>query len=233
MGIRPIDIAKKLGITTSALKHYEKWGIVPPAERAPNGYRLYTEEHAAYFECIRAMFPGFGVDVTKQVMKKLQEREVDDALWIVSEVQARLQQDKILAERTIRILETEQLDAVDARGRKKELTIGEVAAEIGVPASAIRHWEKEGVLILPRDQDNGYRKFDGAQIRQIMIIRILRSANYPLEVIKDILHELEHHQVHNARRVLKDTLVYLNYLNHNQIRGVHYLYQLCQVLKLM
>lgn len=233
MGIRPIDIAKKLGITTSALKHYEKWGIVPPAERAPNGYRLYTEEHAAYFECIRAMFPGFGVDVTKQVMKKLQERELDDALWIVSEVQARLQQDKILAERTIRILETEQLDAVDARGRKKELTIGEVAAEIGVPSSAIRHWEKEGVLILPRDPDNGYRKFDGAQIRQIMIIRILRSANYPLEVIKDVLHELEHHQVHNARRVLKDTLVYLNHLNHNQIRAVHYLYQLCQVLKLM
>lgn len=233
MGIRPIDIAKKLGITTSALKHYEKWGIVPPAERASNGYRLYTEEHAAYFECIRAMFPGFGVDVTKQVMKKLQERELDDALWIVSEAQARLQQDKVLAERTIRILETEQLDAVDARGRKKELTIGEVAAEIGVPTSAIRHWEKEGVLILPRDQDNGYRKFDGAQIRQIMIIRILRSANYPLELIKDVLHELKHHQVHNARRVLKDTLVYLNYLNHNQIRGVHYLYQLCQVLKLM
>ncbi|AYB42989.1 MerR family transcriptional regulator [Paenibacillus lautus] len=233
MGIRPIDIAKKLGVTTTALKHYEKWGIVPPAERAPNGYRLYTEEHAAYFECIRAMFPGFGVDVTKQVMKKLQERELDDALWIVSEVQSRLQQDKILAERTIRILETEQLDAVDARGRKKELTIGEVAAEIGVPTSAIRHWEKEGVLILPRNQDNGYRKFDGAQIRQIMIIRILRSANYPLEVIKDVLHQLEHHQVHNARRVLKDTLVYLNYLNHNQIRGVHYLYQLCQVLKLM
>ncbi|MGG4094655.1 MerR family transcriptional regulator [Paenibacillus lautus] len=233
MGIRPIDIAKKLGITTSALKHYEQWGIVPPTKRAPNGYRIYTEEHAAYFECIRAMFPGFGVDVTKQVMVKLQESELDEALWIVNEVQANLQQDKILAERTIRILETEQLDVVDTRGRKRELTIGEVAAETGVPTSAIRHWEKEGVLNLPRDRENGYRKFDGAQIRQIMIIRILRSANYPLEVIKDVLQELEHHQVDNARRVLKDTLVYLNYRNHNQIRGVHYLYQLCQVLKLM
>ena len=119
MGIRPIDIAKKLGITTSALKHYEKWGIVPPAKRAPNGYRVYTEEHAAYFECIRAMFPGFGVDVTKQVMIKPQEKELDEALWIVNEVQANLRQDKVLAERTIRILETERLDVVDARGRKR------------------------------------------------------------------------------------------------------------------
>lgn len=233
MGIRPIEIARKLGISTSALRHYESWGIVPPAARTASGYRIYTEEHAAYFECIRAMFPGFGVDVTKKVMKKLQEKELDEALWIINEVQARLHHDKTLAERTIRILETEQLEDADTHGRKDKMTIGEVAAETGVEATAIRHWEKEGVITLPRDEGNGYRTFNRALVRQILIIRILRSANYPLEVIKVVLQELQHHQVHNARRLFKETLVYLNYLNHHQIRGVHYVYRLCAVLKLM
>jgi len=59
--VRPIDIARKLNISTSALRHYEDWGIIPPVERGANGYRVYTEVHVAYFECIRAMNAGFGM----------------------------------------------------------------------------------------------------------------------------------------------------------------------------
>ncbi len=33
MELRPIDIAKKLDVGTSAMRHYEEWGIVPPAKR--------------------------------------------------------------------------------------------------------------------------------------------------------------------------------------------------------
>jgi len=57
--LKPIDIAKKLNISTSALRHYESWGIIPTVPRSSNGYREYTEEHVAYFQCIRAMLPGF------------------------------------------------------------------------------------------------------------------------------------------------------------------------------
>jgi len=35
MELRPIDIAKKLDVGTSAMRHYEEWGIVPPAKRKP------------------------------------------------------------------------------------------------------------------------------------------------------------------------------------------------------
>ncbi len=73
--IRPIDIANKLGVSTSALRHYESWGIVPPVERAANGYRMYTEEHVAYFECIRSMAPGFGIQLTSRVTLLLQQRK--------------------------------------------------------------------------------------------------------------------------------------------------------------
>ena len=43
----------------------------------PNGYRLYTEEHVAYFECIRAMNEGFGMDLVRKIMPLIQERKID------------------------------------------------------------------------------------------------------------------------------------------------------------
>lgn len=231
--IRPIDIARKLNISTSTLRRYESWGIVPPAERAANGYRMYTEEHVAYFECIWAMLPGFGRNITKEVLRKVQRKEVDDALWLVNKEQARLHQDKAMAEKTVRILENEEFDKFELVGKRKWMTIGEVSAFVGASSSAIRHWEKEGLISLPRDQGNGYRKFNRTQIRQIQVIRILRSANYPLEIIKQVIQELGHNHIEVARRFARDSLDKLNCINRHQVRGIYYLYRLCSLLELL
>lgn len=233
MKIRPIDIARKLGISTSALRHYEEWGIVPPVERAQNGYRIYTEEHVAYFECLRAMLPGFGMDVTKRVLLNVQNKEVDAALWLVNESQASLHHDKTIAERALQILETEELDNLEIKGKRKWMTIGEVSAETMIPSSAIRHWEKEGLITPVRDQENGYRRFNRSHVRQILIIRTLRTAVYSLEVIREVMRELDHHNVEQARQIARDSMKYLNNRNQTQLRGAHYLYQLCRMLMLL
>ncbi len=111
--MRPIDIARRLNISTSTLRNYESLGLVPPVPRAANGYRVYTEEHVAYFECIRAMIPGFGIPITREVVRKLQKQEVDEALWLVNEQQALLHREKVLTEKTIRLLETDELDKLE------------------------------------------------------------------------------------------------------------------------
>ncbi len=97
--IRPIDIAKKLNISTSSLRSYEERGIVPKPERSSTGYRIYTEEHVAYFECIVAMSPGFGMDITSAVLKNLQREELDAALWIINNAQVANYEDKIMIKR--------------------------------------------------------------------------------------------------------------------------------------
>ena len=233
--IRPIDIANKLGISTSALRHYESWGIVPPVERAANGYRIYTEEHVAYFACIRAMAPGYGIQLASRVMLLLQRREAEEALWIVNEAQAALHQEKNIAEQTMRILDNKELDDIELKLPKKRklLSIGEVAEQTGVPASAIRHWEKEGLLTPPRDQDNGYRRFSPAQVRQVLLIRTLRIAIYSLDTVKQVMKQLDENNVENARKIVKESLFYLSQRNHDQIRGAHYLYALCKLLGLL
>ncbi|MBW7460074.1 MerR family DNA-binding transcriptional regulator, partial [Paenibacillus sepulcri] len=74
---KPHEIARELHISTSALRHYESWGVVPIPERAANGYRLYTVVHLAYFRCLRTMFAGFGVAVTCDVLRHIQKSDMD------------------------------------------------------------------------------------------------------------------------------------------------------------
>ncbi|XEC96587.1 MerR family transcriptional regulator [Paenibacillus tarimensis] len=233
MTIRPIDIARKLNISTSALRHYEEWGLIPPVKRGTNGYRIYTEEHVAYFECIRAFYPGFGMEVTREVLQKVRNREVDEAIWLFTGQQAKLHQDKIIAERTVQVLETKELDLLDAKGRKRYLTIGEVSKETSVPSTAIRHWEKAGLITIPRDQENGYRRFGTPQIRQVLVIHTLRKSIWSLDVIKQILLELEQNQIERARLIAQESLRNLNRINRDQHRGIYYFYRLCKLLKLV
>lgn len=227
--IRPADIANRLGISTSALRYYEEWGIVPTVERGENGYRRYTQRHVAYFECVRAMSPGFGMDATKAVMRCLVAGKTDEALWRVSAEQASLHARKQMADQTIQVLDTDALDPVDRRGRPKRMTIGEASAKTSIPASAIRHWEKMGLVEPERDPDNGYRYFGPAQIRRILIIGTLRSAVWSLETIREVIRELDHHNVEQARRIAREALRFLSELNRCQMRGIHYLHRLIEM----
>lgn len=228
MKLRPVDIARRLGVTTMALRNYEESGMVPPVRRAPNGYRQYTEEHEAYFECIRAMQTGFGLDLTGKVLRCVIRGEVEEALWLVNEAQAGLYGRKQMAEKTLQVLELKELDLIEAKVPKRSLTIGEASQETGVPASAIRHWEKMGLVEAARNPENGYRTFHPAQVRRIRIIGTLRTAVWSLEVIREVIRELDHNNLEQARRIAQESLRFMNETNRHQIRGIHYLHRVLE-----
>lgn len=142
---KPIELARELHISTSALRHYESWGVVPSPDRSANGYRLYTKVHLAYFRCLRAMFPGFGFTTTYEVLRNIQNADTDAAFWLVNKEQADLQHEKATADQTLELLKNLELPTVANNKLKKHMTIGETATFTGVSKSAIRHWEKEGL----------------------------------------------------------------------------------------
>jgi len=43
-GLKIGELARQSGATAKAIRFYERKGVLPPAERAPNGYRLYDGE---------------------------------------------------------------------------------------------------------------------------------------------------------------------------------------------
>ena len=224
--IKPIEIAKKLNISTSALRHYESWGIVPPPLRRPNGYRMYTEEHVAYFECIRAMYMGFGMDTVRKIMPLIQQKKLTEALWVVNQVQVNLHNDKRRAEQALKVLELEELEGFSTRYHKDWYTIGEVAEEIDVASSTLRHWENEGLIEPQRDLESGYRKYSRADVRRLLIIRTLRSAVYSLDIVREVLAEIDQNSISHARKIVSDSLIHVDNLIKVQLRGLYYLYKL-------
>ncbi|MFD1739352.1 MerR family transcriptional regulator [Bacillus salitolerans] len=230
--IRPLDIAKKLNISTSALRHYESWGIVPKVERKENGYRIYTKEHIAYFECIRAMNTGFGMKVIRETMPLIQQKKITDALWLVSKVQAKLYEDKMKAELALNVLELDNLDEiVNPFSKKNWYSIGEAAKAIGVANSTLRHWEKEGLILPERDDESGYRIYNKSDIRKLVVIRTLQSAVYSLDVVREVLGEMDKHNISEAIRITRESLVYYDYLVKEQLRGMRYLHLLCVMVE--
>lgn len=224
--VRPIDIARKLNISTSTLRHYESWGIVPPAARKKNGYRIYTEKHVAYFECIRAMYTGFGMGFVRKIMPLVQQQKFTQVLWLVNEKQAELDKERKKTEKVIEVLEVKAPDKIPVRKHKDSYTIKEVSETIDVPTTTIRHWENEGLIEPHRDEENGYRKYTKADMGKLLVIRTLRAAYFSIDVIREMIKEFDQNNISKAKKVATDSLVYMDYLIQEQLRGLYYLYKL-------
>ncbi|WP_055588506.1 MerR family transcriptional regulator [Peterkaempfera griseoplana] len=59
------------------------------------------------------------------------------------------------------------------------ITIGEAAAQLGVEAHVLRHWEHVGALTVPRDA-NGYRLYDRDVLEQARTVLKLRHIGLSL-----------------------------------------------------
>ncbi|WP_369938618.1 redox-sensitive transcriptional activator SoxR [Plantactinospora sp. BB1] len=68
----------------------------------------------------------------------------------------------------------------------EELTIGELAERSGVPASALRFYERQG-LIGSRRTSGNQRRYHRSTLRKVAFIRASQSVGIPLSVIGEVL----------------------------------------------
>jgi len=71
-----------------------------------------------------------------------------------------------------------------------ELTIGEVAKQAGLQASALRYYESIGLLPAPR-RVNGQRRFNADVLQRLDVIQIAKEAGFSITEIKTLLHGFE------------------------------------------
>lgn len=62
------------------------------------------------------------------------------------------------------------------------MTIGEAAAQVGVEAHVLRHWEQVGALTVRRDR-HGYRVYDDQTVEQARTVSKLRRVGLSLPEI--------------------------------------------------
>ena len=70
-----------------------------------------------------------------------------------------------------------------------ELTIGELSARSGVAPSALRFYERQG-LIVARRTDGNQRRYDRATLRRVALVQAGRAAGIPLTRIRAALDTL-------------------------------------------
>lgn len=232
MTIRPIDIARKFGVSTTTLRHYEDFGIIPPVMRSPNGYRIYTHEHIAYFICIREMMHGFTLSEIAKMLKSVMENRHDEALWTANKAQAALQNDKFVCEQIkLRLMQKKKTTA------PKEFTIDAVSKITGIVPSTIRYWDKVGLISANRCTANNYRTFTQAHIDEILIIQALKLAmrargeKYAVEQLRREMHQLSFADREKISAIVAGIENHLAALNRAQIRSVYALYNLCMQIE--
>jgi DNA-binding transcriptional MerR regulator len=79
---------------------------------------------------------------------------------------------------------------VTSQSPDRLLTIGELARESGLTVSALRFYDREGVLV-PADVDpvTGYRRYAPAQVREARLVAGLRRVGMPLSEVALVLEQ--------------------------------------------
>lgn len=77
--------------------------------------------------------------------------------------------------------------------RQRGLTIGYVAERTGLPPSAIRYYEDEG-LVTPDRNESGHRRYARSDIRRLSFVTISQGLGFAIAEIREALSSLPEHR---------------------------------------
>jgi DNA-binding transcriptional MerR regulator len=189
MGLRPVDLARRAGVSTQLVRNYEAAGILPPAPRSDTGYRQYGPEHVSALLTYRALAPGFGAQTATEIMRAVHDGDEALAYRLVDAAHAALHEQRLAtdaASEALAALATENVDELAG----PSLLVGELAHRLGIRTSALRVWEAAGLLAPTREPGTKYRRYGPEQVRDARIIHMLRQGRYYFEQIKPVLDGL-------------------------------------------
>lgn len=82
-------------------------------------------------------------------------------------------------------------------------SIKDAAEQFSISAHAIRYYEKEGLITIPRD-DNGVRQFDDKAISRLKAITYYRNLGLSLKQIKQLMADFHNHE--KSLQILRENL---------------------------
>ena len=202
--LRTSDIAKAVGVHPNTVRLYEAWGFLPPIPRSKSGYRQFTPAHREQMKLARTAlqwpYPG-GKSVVIELINQAADGNLGEALELAYQYLAQVQAEQAHAETAVAFLEKwAQGQVMDTT--KRPLQIGEAAERLAVSADMLRNWERNGLLTVPRNPENGYRLYGAPEIGRIRVIRMLRQAGYSMMAILRMLRQFDAGETEGLRQAL-------------------------------
>jgi DNA-binding transcriptional MerR regulator len=183
--VRPSDLAREHGLSTQAVRNYEESGFIPPAERTPSGYRIYTPLHASALRTFLALIPAYGHARAGHLMNLVHSDSLDEVLLTIDRGHEQLLRDRETLNSVSRAVEnlTEFEPVLEPR------SIGELARRLDVTPATLRAWEEAGILV-PSREPTGYRTFSAEDVRDAELAHLLRRGGYPLARIALVVSQI-------------------------------------------
>jgi DNA-binding transcriptional MerR regulator len=200
------DVAKATGVHPNTVRLYEEWGFLPPVPRSPSGYRLFSQAHLDQMRLARTAlhgpWPGKNIRASAlDLVRRSASGDLGGALEQGYHHLALVQAERAQAEAAAGLLERwAQGIATDATA--ESLQIGQAARRLGVTADMLRNWERNGLIRVPRNADNGYRRYGAAEMGRLRVIRMLNRAGYSQMAILRMMLHLDLAQGGSLRQVL-------------------------------
>ncbi len=100
------DVAERTGLSLRSVRHYEEVGLLPPAERSPGGFRLYTDATVERLRVIMQMKPlEFTLEQMRELLESLDELAAGPAPQRRAALRAGLEDYRVEVERRTRTLQ--------------------------------------------------------------------------------------------------------------------------------
>ena len=205
--LRTSDLARAVGVHPNTVRRYVDWGLIPPVERSPSGYRLFTQRH---LDCLRlartvyaAQYPGRGFRALGNAI--IQRAVADDwpgALEKAHDLLLAVSIELDQANQAANVLEHWAQNMADSNSNEEPLAIGEVSKLLGVSIDIIRNAERNGLITVPRNSYNNYRLFGNKEIERLRIIRMLGKAGYSHMAMLRMFIELDKGNMRDLKKTL-------------------------------
>ncbi len=205
--LRTSELARLVGVHPNTVRKYVDWGLIPPVERTPAGYRLFTRQHLYCMRLARliysAPYPGrgfraLGTEIIRSAVVDNWQGALEKAHEHLALVQAELKN----AENAADLLEHWAQNMAANDGKETPLAIGEVSQLLGISIDVIRNAERNGLIAVPRNSYNNYRLFGKKEIERLRIIRMLTKAGYSHMAILRMFLELDRGNTRDLKKTL-------------------------------
>ncbi len=204
--LRTSDLARAVGIHPNTVRLYVDWGLLPPVERSPSGYRLFTQQH---LDCLRlarmiyaAQYPGRYLRASSnEIIQCAVVDDWTDALEKAREHMISVQAELKFANQAASLLE-HWAQSIGVDSDEDPLAIGEVSTLLGVSLDVIRNWERNGLIRVRRNSYNGYRLFGKKEIERLRVIRMLSRAGYSHMAMLRMFIELDGGNTRDLKKTL-------------------------------
>lgn len=194
--LRTSDISKATGVHPNTVRLYEKWGYLPPIPRSSSGYRLFTHAHVEQMRLARLAFedPWPGGQIRRSasaLVRRAVSGDIEDAQQLANKHLLLIRSELAQARAAVDYLEVWASDSLKSDFPKEPLLTGKIANLIDVTIDTLRHWERNGLIVVPRNPVNGYRLYGSSEIGRLRVIRVLTRSGFSTMAVLRMVRQLD------------------------------------------